>query len=714
MWRIVGLRASAAGVAVAARHRLWLQCKTMYADPLRPWPLRRGLTLLALAAGLAWPLLAPAQPGAGPVVAAGDRLVLDAREALRRGDARALAEAQRRLEPLAHPLAAWVDYWALQPRLREVTADEVEAVLQRWRGSFVEHRLRVDWLLELGRRRDWVGFERELARLARPDGSRELACYALVAEHLQGRERRAAARAAWLAQREADDGCHLLARTLLDAGVFTPADVWARARLLVEQQREAAARQAVALVAPRSAAADWWGRPKAVLDRRARERLRPGELDALAIARLAASDPDRAAQRLEAGLGAALPAEAAAWAWGQTARWSALRLQPQALDRYAVAAALARRTGSAGVPVLSDDTWAWQLRAALRAQPTAWARVREAVAAMSEAGHAEAAWVYWDARAALALAPRGAAGDAARAAAQAALEGIAARMDFYGKLAAEALGRSPPLPPAPPPLTRAELAAAQQQPGLARALHLLALGLRSEGVREWNFSLHGLSDRELRAAAQLACAREVWDRCIHASERTRDEIDLAQRFPMPFRDAVVEHARASGVDPALVFGLIRQESRFVREARSPVGASGLMQLMPATARTVAQRLGIGLTPQTIDDLDTNLALGTAYLRQRLDDFGGSAPLAAAAYNAGPAPPRRWRAGPPLEPAMWAETIPFGETRDYVKKVLSNAAYYAVLLRGEPLVLGARLGPAIGAPATPVAPPAAQAAARAQP
>lgn len=690
-------------------------------SPARPPPglPRRLLAAFALACGLALPAWANSPAAAGPVVAAGDRIVLDARDALRRGDARALAEAQRRLEPLAHPLAAWVELWALQPRLREVTGDEVEAVLQRWRGGFVEHRLRVDWLLELGRRRDWASFERELPRLARPEGSRELACYVQVAEHLQGRDVRAAARAAWLAQREADDGCHLLARTLLSAGVFTPADVWARARLLVEQQREAAARQAVTVLELPAGTANWWSQPEAVLERGVGDRQRRGELDALALARLAVSDPDRAAERLEAGLGAALPAEAAAWAWGQTARWSALRLQPQALDRYAVAAALARRVGGGGAaPVLSDDTWAWQVRAALRAQPTAWARVREAVAAMSAAGRANPAWVYWGARAEWALAPRGAAGDAARAAAQQALEGIAGRLDFYGKLAAEALGRAPALPPVPPALTPAEVAAAQQLPGLARALHLLALGLRSEGVREWNFALHGMRDRELRAAAQLACAREVWDRCIHASERTRDEVDLAQRFPMPFRDAVVERSRASGVDPALVFGLIRQESRFVREARSQVGAAGLMQLMPATARAVAQRLGLDLGAQGIDELGTNLALGTAYLRQRLDDFGGSALLALAAYNAGPTPPRRWRAGAPLEPAMWAETIPFGETRNYVKQVLSNAAYYAVLLRGEPLTLGARLGPAIGAPAAaataPATPTAAQAAARARP
>ena len=147
---------------------------------------------------------------------------------------------------------------------------------------------------------------------------------------------------------------------------------------------------------------------------------------------------------------------------------------------------------------------------------------------------------------------------------------------------------------------------------------------------------------------------------------------------------------------------MRDKARIIRIVKAAeiaimaVGAAGLMQLMPATARAVARRVGVALTPQTIDDLHTNLTLGTAYLRQRLDDFDGSALLAAAAYNAGVGAPRRWRAaGPVLEPAMWAETIPFGETRGYVRHVLSNAAIYAVVLRDEALALGSRLGPPIG-------------------
>jgi soluble lytic murein transglycosylase len=246
-------------------------------------------------------------------------------------------------------------------------------------------------------------------------------------------------------------------------------------------------------------------------------------------------------------------------------------------------------------------------------------------------------------------------------------------------------------------------------------MQLIAIGLRSEGVREWNFSLRGLGDRELLAAAQLACDREIWDRCINTSDRTRNEIDLAQRFPTPYRDRVVARSRAAGLDPAVVYGLIRQESRFLVDTRSGVGASGLMQLMPATARWTAKQIGLDYRADMISDPDTNLQLGSAYLKRVLDDFGGSLALAAAAYNAGPGRPRRWREGAgQMEPAAWAETIPFNETRDYVKKVLSNSVYYAALLNPAFILQGAasgaapvpsnmptlksRLGPSIG-PAT---------------
>jgi soluble lytic murein transglycosylase len=226
----------------------------------------------------------------------------------------------------------------------------------------------------------------------------------------------------------------------------------------------------------------------------------------------------------------------------------------------------------------------------------------------------------------------------------------------------------------------------------------IQLGLRPEGVREWNYTtnLHnpgGLAERQLLAAADLACQNEVWDRCINTSKRTSTEIDHGQRFPTPYRAAVVARAKAIGLDPAYVYGLIRQESRFITDARSGVGASGLMQVMPATASWTAKRIGLtDFKPGQITDRDTNIAIGTAYLKFALDDFEGSMPMAAAAYNAGPGRPRNWRNGPVLEAAIWIENIPFSETRDYVKRVLSNTTNYAALLTGEPQRLSQRLAP----------------------
>ena len=175
----------------------------------------------------------------------------------------------------------------------------------------------------------------------------------------------------------------------------------------------------------------------------------------------------------------------------------------------------------------------------------------------------------------------------------------------------------------PTPPTSAERELARRNPGFERALLLIGIGLRNEGVREWNFTLRGLGDRELLAAAQLACEREVWDRCINTSDRTRVEVDMAQRFPMPYRKDVVAQAREIGIDPAYIYGLIRQESRFIMDARSHVGASGLMQIMPTTARWTAKKIGLDYKPAMITDREVNLKLGTAYLKLVLDDFQGS-------------------------------------------------------------------------------------------
>jgi soluble lytic murein transglycosylase len=639
---------------------------------------------------LAFLLALPAEASAPPP---SDPSFLAAQDAYRKRDAAQLAVLRDRLVEEKHPLAQWADYWELSQRLTRASVTEVEAFYARWPGTYVEDRLRNDWLLELGKRRDWQAFRRDYPRF-RMNDDRDVTCYAIVLEHLDGRPVLDRALEAWLAQRDADTGCHYMAGVLRSAGVFGEAEVWRKARASTEYNRPRAAGAALTLLGTAATGKPaWWDQPVRTLDRAPVDRPRDA-LDALAVARLAATDPGAARSRLEGGLAASLPAEWTAWAWAQVGRQSAVRLQPEAAADFRRAEAAALR--AKGAVHLTDETLAWQVRAALRAAPTDWRMVRTAVDAMSKAERADAAWTYWVARAHLALAGDDEIGEAERAKARQQLAAIAGQMSFYGKLAAEELGHELRLPARPAPFTGEERAAAAGHAGLARALQLIALGLRSEGNREWNFSMRGMSDRQLLAAAQLACDRAVWDRCISASDRTRGEIDVAQRFPTPFREAVLAEAARTGVDPSYVYGLIRQESRFITDARSHAGASGLMQLMPATARYTAKRLGVPYTPAQINDRGTNLRLGMGYLKLLLDDFDGSQALAAAGYNAGPGRPRRWRDGPQLEPAMWAETIPFSETRDYVKKVLSNAVYYEAILGIEEQVsLRARLGGQIG-------------------
>jgi soluble lytic murein transglycosylase len=147
-----------------------------------------------------------------------------------------------------------------------------------------------------------------------------------------------------------------------------------------------------------------------------------------------------------------------------------------------------------------------------------------------------------------------------------------------------------------------------------------------------------------------------------------------------------------GLDEAWVYGLIRQESRFVQQARSGVGASGLMQLMPGTARWVAKRIGMkNFSQALVNQLDTNVALGTYYLKYVLDKLDGQPLLATAAYNAGPRRAINWRSVAPMEGAIYAETIPFTETRGYVQKVLSNAVYYGNRFGQQMQSLKQRLG-----------------------
>jgi soluble lytic murein transglycosylase len=627
----------------------------------------------------------------------GDDVIVEMSQAFKKNDSRRLTALLPRAR--GHMLEAWAAYFELRARLDTATAQEVQDFLARYAGSYQEDRLRNDWLQLLGQRRDWTTFSAEYPRFRMRD-DREVRCYLALIETIKTEADIAdEVRRNWYSQRDTDEGCTLAADHLLAGKKFADLDIWRKARLSVEANRAKAARSAVEIVAPQmlSLVTELMNNPARFLSARATapNKVRR-ELVVLGLIRMATNDPDAAAGVLENKWGPQLTAEERNWAWGAIGKQSAMKLSNDALDYFG------KVTKDSD---LTDDMLGWMVRAALRAgREPRWPVVLGTIKAMTDEGRKDPAWVYWKARAlraqAAAIPVETHATRTALSEANALLESIASQRGFYEQLAMEELGRKIALPPRTAPLTAQEKEAARLNPTLNRGLYAIMIGLRQEGVREWNYGTNvvnsagqpgGMSERELLAAAAFACEREVWDRCINTSDRTKVEMDVDQRFPMPFRESVIKRAGEIGLDPSYVYGLIRQESRFIMDARSGVGASGLMQVMPATARWTAKKIGLtGFTTDQLNDRDTNIAIGTAYLKLVLDDFDGSMALAAAAYNAGPSRSRNWRNGPVLEGAIWAENVPFSETRDYVKKVLSNATIYAAVLSGQPQSLKARL------------------------
>ncbi len=619
-------------------------------------------------------------------VARHDQAVLDMAQAFKLGDRKQLTQ----LLPQAKGslLEPWAAYWEMALRLDQADKAEIESVLARYAGSYQEDRLRAEWLLQLGRNRDWATFRAQLP-LYRMADDRSIQCYALWSEYLSsGADVGKQLQALWLAQREPDEACADAAQELIKARNMPAQAAWLRARLGMENDRLKVTTQAVATLDTKwvkTIAAIYQSPARYLNDKVTALRPQTREFVSLALIRLAYLEPQEAALEVDKlRWRAQLTAEERSWIWGVIGKRAAQKSQDNALSYYQ----------KGRLDHMHEDQVLWALRAALRAGQ--WAQVEAAFAALPPAMRSDPAWVYWHARAVLAQKP----GEATRAQALASLQSIANTRGFYEQLALEELGQRSVLPAKPMPPTLEEKEAARKNPGLQRALHAIALGLRSEGVREWNYSisLHtqgGMDDRSLLAAAELACQAEVWDRCINTSERSKALIDMEQRFPMPFKAAVLARAQSIGLEPAYVYGLIRQESRFLMDARSVVGASGLMQVMPATARWTAKKIGMNdFTPAKLTDRDTNIAIGTGYLKLVLDSFQGSMPLAAAAYNAGPSRARTWRGAsgaPVLEAAIWAENIPFNETRDYVKKVLSNTTLYAAMISGQPQSIRARLG-----------------------
>jgi soluble lytic murein transglycosylase len=659
--------------------------------------LLRGVLIVHTALGLALALLfAPSNaPARGKPItvetrAADDEAFIAARDAAALGNRERFGQFATRLRD--YPLQPYVDFWRLQLRMRSDEPGrlqpDIDAFIAKNAGTYVADRLRLEWLVYLGTKHEFEAFSRELPHVVWGDDG-QLKCLIALNRYQRNEGRRIdelgrAGRQVLAASRESGgDGCWALTEALL---IDERAYPWERMRALVEQNQTTTAKRVVAWL-PKADA----GQISLAIDRPAnwlaaneRKLGTQKDLAMVAIARLARDEPAKAA-RYASLLDPSLTPEQRGVVWGRIGHMAAYKQMPEAIEWY--------RNGGDQVGVgpevaRADEVLEWQVRAALRGtrEGPDWAMVRDTIERMPADLRADPAWTFWHARA---ITTEGRASEASVY-----LRSIAHRYDFYGRLAAEELELPLALPPPPAPPTDDDVDAWNGNAGFARAMKFYDLGMRAEGNREWQWQLRGKSDRELLAAAEYARRIGVLDRMIAASERTRETFDVAQRYPAPHRTELTRHALAAGLDETWVYGLIRQESRFIQDARSSVGAQGLMQIMPSTARYVARRVGMSdYHPTRIVEIETNLRLGTNYLKLVFDDLDGLPALASAAYNAGPNRVRSWRASLPrtVEGAIFAETIPFNETRDYVKKVMANAVTYAVIFEQPNVSLKTLLG-----------------------
>lgn len=640
-------------------------------------PLRRTLLLLAvlLAAWLAAPL----------AVADDNADFLAAREAYRNGRIQLLPQYAQRLKDSV--LLPYIQYWELSSRLQDASAEEIRAFIARNTDSPLSDRMRGEWLKLLGQKQDWAPLLAEYPLLV--NGDVTLQCYALRGRIARGEilaQREGVA--LWFTGKDLPAACTPLFEQLLADGLISQEDIWRRFRLALEAGNPGVAKvvagylpraqqPGASLIEAVTTSPDKFlaGRGLA-LDQRAER-----ELALYAIARLARRDAQAAVQQWEK-ISAGFSQPDQRYMWGQLGLYGARQHLPGALGWF-------ERAGEAG---MNDGLLAWKTRAALRAGD--WTAVQAAIAAMTDAARADPAWRYWLARAYKAQ------GKAYQA--NALLAPLSREHHFYGLLAEEELGTVLTAPAANFKVGSAEVEAIGRIPAIQRALLLYRMDLRSEANGEWVWATRNFDDQRLLAAAELARQHDWFDRAINTADRTQQLHDFELRFLAPYRDIARQYAKEYGLDEAWVYGLIRQESRFVARARSSAGAAGLMQVMPATARWIASKLGIRhFQADHIHRLDTNIQFGMFYLKSVQQSLDGSPVLATAAYNAGPGRARRWRSTTALEGAIYAESIPFTETRDYVKKVMSNATFYARSFGQPAPSLKERLGTIAAAAAAPL-------------
>ncbi len=576
-------------------------------------------------------------------------------------------------------LRGYLDYEFLKDRLEQAPAAQVRAFLNDSAYVPGADALRKRWLRALVARAQWDGF---LADYKGVDDDPELQCLRL--NHLLRTSEQQATlmqevAALWPTGRRLPAACDPVFNAWRKAGHMTAERVWERIRLAMENRQLGLATElAQYLDQPDRIWVARWGamhrEPVVELEHIrypvetpvARMIVRHG------IVRIASRDVDDALHRWDA-----LKQKYQFFGEDDNYVWRNLGiLAAQSHDPAAV-------TLLARVSAQPDDELLqlWRMRAAIRAGD--WAAARQFVASLPEDRRQKSEGRYWMARALEQTGDKEQAGTL--------YQQLARERSYYGFLAADRLGVDYSMQHQPIMASPEEVSAMLARPGVQAAHELYAMGQIVEARRQWQWNMRQMNNRELAVAAVIAREWGWHDRAILTLAKSDQQDDLEIRFPILFRDAIEANATRQGVDPGWVYGVVRQESAFMVDARSRAGALGLMQLMPATGFVTGRRMKLPLSgTQALLDVGNNITLGVSYLKDVLTRSANHQALATASYNAGPNRVDGWIPPQAIDADVWVETIPFNETRDYVKNVMAFTAVYDHRLGLTPIRLKDRM------------------------
>ena len=597
----------------------------------------------------------------------------EAQKALARNDSGPYFSYQSALAD--YPLQPYLAYDELTNRLKSASNAEIERFIEQHGDLPQINWLKLRWMRQLADRGDWNTF----IRYYDPKMNfTELDC--LYGQYQLGHGNKAdgyaTAEKLWLVGKPQPDACDTTFAMWQADGQLTEEKVWKRLKLAAEKGNYSLATvlsKRLPTLGSQGALMVNVAQNPAQLSQTTRFGARDhatADVVGLGLRRLAKQDPEKAINLLDY-YSSVLP-------FSSDEKVSIAR---------EIGLSLARRYDPRALPMmvkydpqLRDDTVTeWRLRLLLRLGR--WEEAYELTRALPPSLAETNRWKYWQARALQLAQPQ-------NKQAISLYQPVASERDFYGFLAADRINAPYQLNNRPVSPDAGTMQRVRNAPSTRRALEFYARGEIINARREWYHAARHLSHDELLAQAKIAYDMQWYFPAIRAISQAKYWDDLDIRFPMAYRNTLVREARNRGLHSSWIFAITRQESAFMADARSGVGATGLMQLMPATAKETSKKFGIPLaSPQQLIVPDVNIQLGAAYLSQVHGQFNGNRVLATAAYNAGPGRVRQWlKDARHLAFDVWVETIPFDETRAYVQNVLSYAVIYGQKLNApQPIV-----------------------------